>query len=302
MIKMKGKRDNTRKPKKDVYQIITDRVLELLNKGCVPWKQPWNDDELPQNLTTRRKYRGINTWLLNASQIVNGYKSQYWLTFKQVKELGGHVKAGAKSEIVVFWLWFESDDENGEEVGRSFAVPKYYRVFNADQVEGIEIPEDAKTEKLEFSPIQTCEEVINSMPNCPEIDHEGMGMAYYRPSTDKIHMPQKSKFICKEKYYSVLFHELIHSTAHPNRCNRNFEVMKKSKLESREYAKEELVAEMGSCFLCGHTRIENDTIENSAAYIENWKKAISNDNRLVMMAASKAQRAADFILNVKHEN
>ena len=275
------------------YEIITNKIIERLEHGTVPWHQPWST-ELPKNLASKREYRGINVFVLGST----GYANPYWLTYKQAKQLGGHIRKGEKSSPVVFWKWLEREQENpdtGEKEAKNIPLLRYYNVFNIEQCEGI--PED-KIPELEntrdFHPIDTAEKTVQDMPQRPIITHNE-AQAYYRPSADVVNMPPAESFLSDEEYYSTLFHELTHSTGHESRLKR-LNTDKLAAFGSKDYSQEELVAEMGAAFLSGHCQIENRTIDNSAAYIQGWLRKLKNDKRLVVFAAAQAQKAADFIL------
>lgn len=281
-----------------VYDVINSRIMELLEQGTVPWRKPWNvESNMPKNLISRKDYRGVNVFLLSCMP----YSSPYWLTFKQVQDRGGYVRKGEKSTPVVFWKWIDkkdTDTQDNEITGTKGKVPmlRYYSVFNLDQVEGIKAPEPKEVIK-EFNPIQKADEIIADMPLRPDIRHGG-NRAYYSPSNDYIQLPHQHTFQSPEEYYSTAFHELAHATGHTSRVGRK-SILEPSYFGSHEYSKEELVAEMGAAFLCGHTGIENKTIGNSAAYIQGWLRKLKDDKTLLIHAAAQAQKAADFILNRK---
>ena len=283
--------------KADAFQVITDRIVGLLEQGTIPWQKPWRGGEMvPRNLISRREYRGVNVFLLHAMM----YESPFWLTFNQAKELGGHVKKGERACPVVFWKWLEVD-ALGEPTGRK-TVPflRYYSVFNVAQCD--DIPPDKipalNGNKREHSPIEEAERIVAKMPTRPEIRHGG-GRACYSPSSDRVDMPQPATFRSGQDYYSVLFHELTHSTGHESRLNRKGVSASDgewSAFGSTPYAREELVAEMGAAFLSGQAGIVERTLDNSAAYIQSWLQRLKDDTRLVVQAAAQAQKAADFIL------
>jgi antirestriction protein ArdC len=283
--------------KADAYQVITDRVITLLEQGNIPWQKPWQSGQLlPQNLISRKAYRGVNVFLLHAMM----YESPFWLTFNQAKELGGNVKRGEKACPVVFWKWLDVDENNERK-----RVPflRYYSVFNIAQCEGIEahVPETEQT-KRQHNPIEAGERIVSAMPSRPEIKH-GLDRAYYSPGGDFVGMPSPEQFKSGEDYYSVLFHELTHSTGHESRLNRkgvSGADGQWSAFGSQSYSKEELVAEMGAAFLCGQAGIVERTLDNSAAYIKSWLSRLKDDARLVVQAAAQAQKAADFILDKQH--
>lgn len=280
----------------DVYSIITERVIALLQQGVVPWQKPWQGGQhAPRNLISGREYRGVNVFLLNAAS----YTSPFWITFKQAQELGGNVRRGEKACPVVFWKWLDAaDDASGERKRIPFL--RYYSVFNVTQCEGIEasvpIIDGAKRQ---HDPIAVAETIVGAMPKRPEIRH-GLDRAFYSPSADFVGMPSPERFRSGEDYYSVLFHELTHATGHTSRLNRKGVGSTDgewSAFGSESYSKEELVAEMGAAFLCGHTGIVERTLDNSAAYVAAWLGRLKEDHRLIVQAAAQAQKASDFILN-----
>lgn len=278
------------------YQVVTDRIIEKLEQGTVPWHQPWST-ELPKSLTTKKDYRGINVFLLGSQ----GYTNPYWLTFRQAKRLDGHIRRGEKATPIVFWKWIERETEQADEAGKrvltSAPMLRYYHVFNLEQCEGIESPE-FNTHQTE--PIPRAESIVAEMPNRPVTDHRE-SRAFYRPLTDTVNMPALDQFSIGEEYYSTLFHELTHATGHPSRLNRQ-DMDKPRLFGSRDYSQEELVAEMGAAFLCGHSGIVNRTIDNSTAYIQGWLKRLRNDKRLLVFAGGQAQKAADYILASNKDN
>lgn len=275
----------------NAYQVITDRIISLLEEGTVPWHRPWGSPEdFPKNLVSGKEYQGINTFLLSSA----GYESPYWLTFKQAKERGGSVRKAEKGMPCIYWNTIEIEDaKSGEMKSRGFL--KRYTVFNVAQCEDVAYPPVEKIER-EFEPIEACEKLVAKMPNPPGIKHEG-NRAAYSPSQDTVSMPRPESFESPEHYYSTIFHELTHSTGHEKRLNR---MPIANAPGGRGYAMEELVAEMGAAFLCGRTGLEDKTIDNSAAYIDFWLGRLRNDSKLVVQAAGKAQKASDYIIG-KHE-
>jgi antirestriction protein ArdC len=272
----------------NVYEIVTDQIIKQLESGNVPWRKPWIA-AAPCNLVSQKEYRGINTFMLSAS----GFPSRYWLTYAQVVKLGGHVKQGEHGHIVVFWNIGEEklNPKNGK-LQKPFLL-RYYRVFNLSQTEGIAHKLGiAKASAQPVPDISACEQLVVAMPNAPKIVPSDR--AWYRPSADQVGMPNKSLFHSSEAYYATLFHELAHSTGHPSRIGRDgVEVL--NSFGSEAYSKEELIAEMGSAMLCGVTGIAPAVIENSAAYLRSWVSVLKGDSKLVVAAASAAQKAADYI-------
>jgi antirestriction protein ArdC len=286
----------------DLYQTVTDQILAMLETGVVPWRSPIlgrSQAGQPKNLNTGKQYRGLNVFLLAFTAYAKGYGSSYWLTFNQAKERGGNVRKGEKSSMVVFWKQYETTDKH---TGQPAKIPvlRYYNVFNAEQMEGIEIPDAVKFEPIEFNPIVEAEKITAGYVGGPVVNHDGGQQAFYRPSTDMVHLPEQTRFASVEEYYSTLYHELSHSTGHSTRLDRKCDTEPKP-FGSTDYGKEELIAEMSSAFLCSHAGIQPRVIENQAAYLQGWLKTIKGDKKLVISAAGAAQRSADWILNLRGE-
>ncbi len=283
----------------DVYEIITGKILALMNAGVNPWRRPWQTGprRAPQNLLSRRPYRGVNVLLLGCSE----YAAPYWLTFRQAVAIGGNVKKGEKANIAVFWKMLDAkEDADKSEYEKTIPVLRYYSVFNVEQCEGVDYPKpDLST--FTHNPIAEAEKIVAAMPTPPTLTHTDHERAFYRPSTDTVNVPPLERFENAGEYYSTMFHELTHSTRHPLRLDRKAPEHDEEGPQgfgSKNYGREELVAEMGSAFLCGMAGIEGGTLVNSAAYLDGWRKAIKEDTRLVIMAAAAAQKAVDFITNV----
>jgi antirestriction protein ArdC len=273
----------------DVYQIVTDRVIALLEAGTVPWRKPWagGDAQFPKNLVSGKEYRGVNIWLLSCA----GFSSPYWVSYKQAQARGGSVRKGEKSSIAVFWKRFETADKaTGEK--KTIPMLRYYRVFNVEQCEGVEYPKP-EARAVTFDSIAAAESIVAAMPGPPEITHNE-ARAYYQRSNDRVNMPKRETFDKGEEYYSTLFHELIHATGHESRLGRLQN--DKSNFGSSTYAKEELLAEMGASYLNAQAGIVETVIDNSAAYIASWLGRLKEDRKLVVSAAAAAQRASDWIL------
>lgn len=283
-----------------VYDVITDRIVAMLESGTVPWHKPWKGASgFPRNLVSKKPYRGINVFML----LSLGYESPYFLTFNQAKKLGGCVRKGEKGTPVIFWkrLSFTDEDDDGQEISKAVPMLRYYTVFNVAQVDGIDekLPEGAKVEEREHDPIAAAETIVKNMPNAPAI--QSGTRACYMPTSDIVEMPRPEVFESGEAYYSAMFHELTHSTGHTKRLDRKLDE-KLAAFGSPDYSREELVAEMGAAFLCGEAGVVEATIEQSAAYVQGWLKALKDDRKLVVVAAAQAQKAADFILNRKFDN
>jgi antirestriction protein ArdC len=273
-----------------VYQIVTEQILRHLEVGVVPWRKPWRA-EPPCNLVSGKEYRGVNPFLL-ASQ---GYGSRYWLTFNQASKLGGHIRKDEKSSIVTFWHVGEEEtvrDADGNSRKSKPFLLRYYRVFNLEQTEGIADKLGLGNATPRVASIEQCEEIAKQMPNAPTIQQDAR--AWYRPSTDTVGIPSRNAFDSAEEYYSTLFHELTHSTGHASRVGREG-IEDVAAFGSESYSKEELIAEMGAAMLCGVTGISPATIPNSAAYLQGWINRLRGDSKLLVSAASQAQKAADYI-------
>jgi len=272
-----------------VNEIITQKILDQLEKGVVPWHKPWTVSS-PMNLVSKKSYRGINVILLS----LEGKSSPYWATFKQVSDLGGKVKKGASGAIIIYYTKLEILDE--AELIKNIPLLRYYRVFNMDDCEGLESKIPPTLSRV-ITPIEECERVIEGYEDKPPVLLSNY--AAYAPRLDQIYMPSMADFISPESYYQVLFHEMIHSTGNPKRANREgFDRDLFPRFGSEDYSKEELVAEIGSVFLYSHVGIEAPFL-NSVAYIKGWMKRLKEDSNLVISAASKAQKAFEYILKVE---
>jgi antirestriction protein ArdC len=282
------------------YEIITNTIIHLLEEGVVPWRRPWKGWKAPKSLNSGKAYRGINVFTLSCLSSVGGYSSNYWLTYKQAKVRGGTVRKGEKGSPVVFWKVWQKTKEvaergsKGDEEKESIPVLRYYNVFNVEQCDNVDYPQPEPIEQITFEPWAKCEAVYQQMPNKPSLEYFGH-QPCYSLQADQVTMPLPNTFDSIEDYYATFFHELSHSTAHKSRLNRKTG----KRFASTAYAREELVAEMGSAFLCGHCQIEQPVIENAAAYIQSWMAKISNDPKLVVLAAAQAQKAADYILGIE---
>ena len=292
----------------NVYQMVTDRIVAQLEQGLVPWHKPWTgvglEDGGAVNYVSRKPYSMLNQMLL-------GREGEY-LTFKQIKERGGSIKKGAKAGVVVFFTTTtytkrEEVQEDGStetvNVVKEHLMPvlKYYNVFHIDDCEGIEskikVEEDAGPK---ISPIESAEKVLNGyVEREKELQFRNnipTDRAYYSPTLDLISVPMLSQYEIAEEYYSTTFHEAVHSTMPENRCNRKSE-QKLAAFGSEDYSREELVAEIGSAMLCNNVGIDCEkAFKNSVAYIQGWLKKLKDDNRMIVWAASRAEKAARYIL------
>ena len=270
-----------------VYEIITAQIIAQLEKGVVPWRQPWRTG-LPKNLVSGKVYRGINLFLLS---MVN---EEYFVTRKQADGLGGRIRC--KGLPVMFWKMLEKENPKSGEIER-IPLLRYYRVYPVSGVDGLEV---AAGNAATVAPIDAAEEIVRHMPNPPAIKYGGREASYF-PTCDEVEVPEMWSFTDSEEFYSTLFHELAHSTGHQNRLDR-VGVTTKWEFGSNEYSEEELVAEMTASFLCGFAGIGQKTMPNSAAYIGGWLRKLQADPRYIIKASSKAQKAADYILGHHNED
>jgi len=281
------------KAKLNVYELITERIVARLESGIIPWRKPWRDVGNARNGISKKDYRGINAFLLSTA----GYANPNWLSFKQAQELGGSVKKGEKGWPAVFWKqWSIQDDSAPDGNPKMIPLLRYYTVFNADQCEGLPVDKFTVPQMERINPIPAAQALVDGMPNAPKL---ATGIqASYCQSTDELTMPPIGLFADSEAYYATIFHEMVHSTKHESRLNRKDSEAREGGARyfgSAPYAREELVAEMGAAFLCGHCGIDPQTIDNAAAYIQSWIKCLKGDPKLAVIAAAQAQRAADYI-------
>ena len=278
---------------KSVYEMVTERIISQLEQGVIPWEKPWTGIRSGAfNRVSKKSYSLLNQMLLK-------HDGEY-ATYKQWADLGGHVRKGEKSEIVVFWKIqpIEEEKEDGTKEVKQIPLLRYFNVFHISQVDGVEpLSKDALNE---IEPIEKAESILYSYWTKENItvEHVAGDKAYYSPSLDMIHLPLFEQFISANEYYSTAFHESIHSTMKESRCDRAED--RKGKLVafgSNEYSKEELVAEIGSASLMNIIGIEtNKSFRNSSAYIQNWLSVLKNDVKFIVSASSKAEKAVDYIL------
>jgi len=277
--------------KKKIHEIVTKEILTLLDEGTAPWLKPWTANDAPRNYATGRRYSGINLWFLQAMQVVK-FTSPYWATKKQVEERGGTVREGERYTPVLWFKQLEIEvegDQPDTTKTKKIPIERFYQVYNFDQCDGLkprEEDEDART----FDPLEDAQKIADGYfkrEDAPVLKHGASG-ACYVPDKDIISMPRTSTFHSVEEYYSTLFHEAAHSTKKDTRTNR---IAKKL-----DYATEELVAELGSSFLCAESGISRDElIKNQAAYCAYWAKVVKADPTTFIKAGREASKAATFI-------
>lgn len=275
----------------DIYRTVTDRILKQLEAGVLPWRKSWTLG-LPRNLTTGKEYRGINILMLNSG----GFASPFWLTHRQAQQLGGHVRKGERATPVVYWKWRTAEELKriAEKTGKEDlapCVPFNSAVFNLEQVEDVPLPDDA--DQPPVSRLEVGDQLLTVMPDKPEIVHASTSDPAYSPNQDRITLPHLSQFEGAEEYYATMFHELTHSTGHHKRLDR-FRNVEGDRFA--RYSFEELVAEFGAAFLCAFAGIHHPISEDlQAGYIAGWAQVFQNDHRIIVRAASAAQRASDYI-------
>ena len=289
--------------KTNIYQIITERISEQLEKGIIPWQKPWTglgvEDGGAINYVTRKPYSMLNQMLL--------MKEGEYLTYKQITALGGKLKKGAKAGMVVFYAPQVVKKESIEETEKeqevsTYPLLRYYNVFHLDDVEGIE--SKIKTETVPTcQAIESAEKIINDYvrreTNLKFQNDKPSDRAYYSPATDSVVVPMLSQYLVPEEYYSTTFHELTHSTLHESRLNRKSDC-KFAAFGSADYSREELVAEMGSAMLCSVAKLDCEkAFKNSVAYIQSWLIALNNDKKMIVWASSRAEKAAKYIIGKK---
>lgn len=280
---------------RDVYQAVTDQIIAALEAGTPPWICPWHGidaDMAPANLSTRRRYRGINVLLPNLQSMLQGYGSNRWLTFQQARSLGACVRKGEHGTPVVFFKPHELGAAAGvpgpDPARRVVPLLRMFTVFNAAQVDDLPPTAPPVVEPCTaWGASATAERILDE--SRARIRHGGT-RAFYTPSEDVIQLPPHTSFASATDYYATALHELTHWTGHPDRCSRP--IGRRHGIDA--YAFEELVAEMGSAFLTNHCRLPGKLQHPS--YIASWLTALRNDKRLLFSAASLAQRAADYLL------
>ena len=295
----------------DVYQMVTDLVIQKLEAGVCPWVHYLKSGgtrgyQLPRNFVSKKPYSGINILLLG----MNEFTSPWYLTFKQCANLGGTIRKGEKGSIVLFWKKLDrpeadSDETEETEHNRSHFVLRYYRVWSVQQCEGLNVPEpEAQAEEStdDITPIERAEEIARSYfgrPNAPKFSQVDYARtASYSPAFDVITMAAPKFFTSAEEYAACKFHEAAHSVAGPTRLNLK---LGKSESAKSNYSRGELYAEMSASMLCGVAGVLDRTIDNSASYINGWLSVLKADKRAVVVAAGAASKACDWILNAQAE-
>jgi antirestriction protein ArdC len=287
-------------PNMDVYTRITDKIISDLEQGVRPWMKPWNAEHAAGRITRPLRhdgtpYAGINVIMLWSSAMEQGFSAPIWMTFRQAKELGGHVRKGEKGSLSVYANTFtktETNEATGEEEDKEIPFMKGYTVFNVEQVEDLPGSYYAAKEPPTLDVTLRNAELDQFFSNTGAIINNGGNRAFYAPGPDQIQMPPFEFFKDVESYYATLSHETTHWTRHKTRLDRDFG---RKRWGDEGYAMEELVAELGSAFLAADLGITPEVREDHAAYIESWLKVLKNDKRAIFTAAAHAQKAAAFL-------
>jgi len=304
--KIQAKQPRATKVVRDAAAETTKAMIALLEEGVVPWHKPWTSEAsgVPTSLSTGKPYRGVNVFTLLIAGWVKGYSSPHWGTYRQISERGGQVRKGEESTTVVFWKIIEKFEkqDNGEVKKVKIPLLRLFHIFNIEQADWAE---DAKlpaapiqVEDADADPIEHADALVAQyIEDGPSVTYKG-SKAFYRPSTDEVFVPVLKDFESAEHFYSTLYHELTHSTGHDSRLKRTgIADGTFGAFGDAVYSQEELVAEMGAAILCALAGInQSATQPASAAYLKHWIDALKGDNKLIIQAASQAQKAVDLIV------
>lgn len=281
-----------------IAKMVTDRIIKLIEESDeLVWQKSWAGSGIAAcNYTTKKSYRGFNRFVTNAF-----FADPYFMTFNQVKKAGGTIKKGAKSVPIVYfnWVYFDEDGnkvKNREDADKKIPFMRYSNVFNASDIEGIDFVYPEVETLNEDERVERCEKIVSRNVEVNGLKlKSGERKAYYRPSTDSVHMPDFELFKNAESYYSVLFHEMSHWTGHSKRLDRELDTAP-SPFGSKDYSFEELVAEMSAAFICSFAQIDNEQLNhNHAAYLDSWLKALRAKPDMLIRASNKAEKAFEYI-------
>ena len=276
--------------KVSIYSDITNRLIDKMQEsGALIWFKPWRS-VAPVNGASNRKYSGINKLILSTS----GFADPRWFTYRQCSDLGGYVKKGEKGLPIVFW---KASDEEERLLGKPKFISRTFFVFNSEQCIGLNLPEIA-TPTFNADALKAIDKLILGFGDAPPIKW-GAEQAYYSPKLDVVAIPHKLAFVSSEACFATLAHELSHATGHSSRLNRT-SITEPISFGSEVYSQEELLSEISAAFLCGEFGIQN-TITQSAAYVQGWLSALKNDPTMIVKAACQAQKSADWILGRSSE-
>ena len=292
--------------KTDLYKQVTDQIVASLEQGVRPWMKPWSAEHAAGRITRPLRangipYQGINVLVLWGESVVKGYSAPIWMTFRQALELNGHVRKGERGSIVVYASKITrtgTDAATGEETAETIPFLKSYTVFNVEQIEALPAHFHAIAEPR-LDPVQRIERAESFFAATRADIRNGGNMAYYNSEADFVQMPPFETFRDAESYYASLAHECTHWTRHKSRLDRE---LGRKKWGDAGYAMEELVAELGSAFLCADLDLTPEIREDHAAYIGMWLDVLKNDKRAIFSAAAHAQKAADYLIGLQPKN
>ena len=271
-----------------IYQEVTDQIIAEIEKGAMPWVKPWKaDSTCEKNIASKKEYNGINRLILAMMTHFKGYQSPFYGSFKQWQDLGGTVRKGEKGTKIVFYkpVSVKKTNDQGESENFAYSCLKTYYVFNADQVDGIEIAKPEVSPRV-YNPAPALDDRI--LKTGANIKHGGSS-AFFSPMGDFIGMPNRDTFNDDSSYYATVLHELTHWSGAKHRLDRDLS----GKFGNSKYAFEELVAELGAAFLCQDYQIQGEL--RHAGYIQNWLTCLRENNQAIFKAAALAQKAADYI-------
>mgnify|MGYP000846764333 FL=1 len=284
----------------DIYTRITEKIVADLEKGVRPWMRPWSAGNAVGRVTRPLRhngepYSGMNVLLLWSEATARGYTSPFWMTFKQAIQLGAAVRKGETGTMVVFASRFTKTerDAGGGEVERDIPFLKAYTAFNVAQIDGLPDRYHAPAEPI-VDPVERIERADRFFAETGAVIRHGGGRAFYSPSTDHIQMPPFAAFRDAASHAATLSHELTHWTAAPHRVARDLSRYGKDRTER---AREELIAELGSCFLCADLGLapELEPRPDHASYLDSWLRVLADDRRAIFSAAAHAQRAVTYL-------
>ena len=288
----------------DLYTRVTSTIVAELEKGVRPWLRPWNAEHAAGPITRPLRaggqpYKGINVLMLWGAAMTQSFASPIWMTFKQAKELNASVRKGSKGSLVVYADRITKTEtaSNGEEQERDIYFMKEYHVFNVEQIDGLP-PHFYVTATEPLDPAQRIQSADQFFASTGADIRHGGNQAYYAPGPDFVQMPPFETFKDAESYCATLSHEMTHWTKHASRLDRDFG---RAKFGDEGYAREELVAEIGSAFLCCDLGITPEPRDDHASYLDHWLKVLKEDKRAIFQAAAHAQRAVDFLHGLQPE-
>ena len=281
--------------KVSIHEKIANQVIEAMKTSGNDWIRPWAvpSDQQPTSIVTDKEYTGVNWLILSLAKFDQNFTTGKWATYRGWQKLGAQVKKGSKGHQIIYFNTVKVDDQNSEK-SKTIPYAKPYTVFNADQVEGYDFSEiDAMFHDM---PDTVADDLANKIG--VKIVNDNKTQACYIPSKDTINMPMQSQFEDLESYAATLLHEIVHWTSHKDRCDRNI----KNKHGTKDYAFEELIAELGSAMLCGSLNISVRPREEHAKYLNIWIAKLSENPKAIFSASAKAQKAVNFILDRRNEN